>query len=159
MPKYRIWIVVFVLALGSLVVLLRQCSGAKSLAVHDLLNSDGVRADVAAEIAKAFPESEKKRAAATQLARAFQIGLDRPDDASDVYAIYEKAKSCLNAVEGLGPNSGPTGTSTKIESWVVNTTARSRAYIHYNAGLSGRMFTGPGENIADCNFDPSKMAN
>ena len=159
MPKIWLWTAASVLVLGSFVLLLKQCSGPRPLAVHDALDADGVRADVAAEIAKAFPESEKKRAAATQLARALQRGIDKPDDAIEIYALWERAATCLSAVEGLDRTSAPTETSSLIEGWVVNTTARSRAYIHYNAGLGGRILKGSGIDPGSCDFDPGAMSN
>jgi hypothetical protein len=129
------------------------------VSVKDELNTDGIRPDVADEIKRAFPDSERKRAAATQLARAFQMALTNPEAAMAVNTTYERAQSCLDAIEGLRPEDGPTETGDKIEGWVVNSAKRSRAYLRYNAGLSGQVFDGPEADLKACDFDPAKMRN
>jgi hypothetical protein len=150
-----IWLAIIILIGGLLFLFLRN-NPTRGI---DQLNSDGIRDDVAKAIAEKFPESEKKRAAAIQLARAFQMAIDHPDEALKVDHIYEKATGCLMAIEGVGPMDGPTGTSPIIEGFVVNSIQRNRSYIHYNAGLSGQIFSGPEGNITFCEFDPSKMRN
>jgi len=147
------WFVTIILIAGLLVLVLRN----HRLASKDQLNADGIRDDVAQAIAQRFPESEKKRAAATQLARVLQMGIDRPDDALKMDPVYTKAIECMDAIEGLGPADGPTETATIIEGFVVNSFERTRSYIHFNAGFSGHIFPGIRANIASCEFDPSKM--
>ena len=135
---------------------------ATSLLKHghkEKLNEDGIREDVAAEISTKFPNSEKKRAAAIQLSRAFQTAIDNPGEASAANELYERAASCLKAIEGVPVRGQPTGTSALIESWVVNSYERSQAYIRYNAGLSGRIFQSIDPEISKCEFDVAKMSN
>lgn len=145
-----------VLLIGIFVLIIRQCS-SKPLGVDDKLNADGIREDVAVEIARAFPQSEKRRAAATQLSKAFQVAIDEPGEASVANELYERAKSCLMAVEGLAMRAEPTQTSGQIESWVVNSYERSQAYIQYNAALSGRIFEPIDPDISKCEFDVATM--
>lgn len=147
------WLLIIVLSIGLFVFILRN----HRLANKDQLNADGIRDDVAKAIAEKFPESEKKRAAVTQLARAFQLAIDHPDNALEVNRIHEKAHECLDAIEGLGPYDGPTFTGSIIEGFVVNSLERTRSYIHYNAGLSGYVFQDTNAKMASCEFDPSKM--
>ena len=153
MKNKWIWVAIIIL-IGGLLFLFMRNNPAGGI---DQLNSDGIRSDVAKAIAEKFPESEKKRAASIQLARAFQMSIDHPDEALKVNQIYEKAMGCLMAIEGWGLTFGPTETSGIIEGFVVNSLRRSRSYIHYNAGLSGQIFGGPQPDITSCEFDPSKM--
>lgn len=155
MKNKWISLAIIIVIAGLLVLVLRH----HRLASKDQLNADGIRPDVAEKIAHAFPKSERKRGAATQLARAFQLSIMQPDRALEINALYERAKACLLAIEGKGPADGPSDISPLIEGWVVDSIARSRAYIHYNAGLSGQVFSGPDADISSCDFDPSNMRN
>ncbi len=142
------------------VLVLRSCNQQSSeVGIKDQLNSDGVRSDVAQAIAHTFPESEKKRAAATQLARAFQMAIENPERALEINNNWEKAQACVYAIEGTGPADSATNTGDIIESLVVNSSKRSRAYIRYNANLSGHIFNVIGADLSACSFDPSKMRN
>ena len=140
---------------GLLVLVLRN----HHVTSQDPLNADGIRDDVAQAIAQRFPESEKKRAAAIQMARAFQMAIEHPNNALEFNHILTKAEECMDAIEGLGPADGPTGTGGIIRDFVVNSLTRTRAYIHANAGLSGHVFSGFRADVSSCEFDPSKMRN
>lgn len=160
MAKRSLWIVIAILVLGFVFLILRLgLIGPTDIAVHDELNSEGIRPDVAAEIARTFSESERKRAATTQLARSLQMAIAQPEEALKINAIYERAQLCLDAIEGLRPTDPPTYTNSKIEGWVVNSKARARAYIRYNSNLSGHIFKVPSADISMCDFDPSRMRN
>jgi hypothetical protein len=156
MKNTWVWLVIVALITGLLFFILRNRPSSTST---DQLNAEGIRSDVEKAIAEKFPESEKKRAAVTQMARAFQKAIDYPDNALEIDRIWTKSQECLDAIEGLTPADGPTGTSGVIESFVVNSFARSRAYTHYNAGLSGQVSPGIEANINSCEFDPNKMRN
>lgn len=151
--------VLFGLAALAVVLLLFFATSFLKHGHNDELNADGIREDVASEISTAFPKSEKRRAAATQLSRAFQTAIDNPGEASAANELYERAESCLRAVEGVQVRGEPTDTSAMIESWVVNSYERSKAYIHYNASLSGRFFPPIDPDISKCEFDVAKMSN
>ena len=151
------WSVSVVLLVGIIVLILTNYDSSKSRGAGDALNADGIREDVAAEIARAFPESKKRRASATQLSNAFQAAIAEPGEASVANELYERAESCLMAVEGLAVRAEPTDTSEQIESWVVNSYERSQAYIQYNAALSGRIFGPIDPDILKCEFDVAKL--
>jgi hypothetical protein len=160
MPNKRFLWTGLVLVFGLIAITIGTCSRRSSdVAVKDEINADGVRPDVADKIKRAFPDSERKRAAATQLARAFQLAVEKPERALEVNVQYERAQACMYAIEGVGHGDPPTETSTLIESWVVNSLARSRAYLRYNATLSGEVFEVIEANISSCDFDSSKMRN
>lgn len=144
---------------GILVLIIRQCNGAKSAGVGDTLNADGIRDDVAAAIAQTIPDSERTRSAATQMARALQLAIDEPDRALEIHQIDEAASACLYAIRGDVRENETTSLPLKIEAMVVNSYARSRAYIRYNSKLSGRIFEGIRPDLSRCDFDVDSMSN
>jgi hypothetical protein len=119
----------------------------------DQLNEQGVRPDVAQAIEDAFPNSKRTRLAALQLARAFQRAVDRPENAAEINKTYEKAISCIEAVSLAQNEPESDRISTQVESMVVNTWARSRSYVKYNARLSGGVFDMIQPDSKNCDFE------
>ena len=118
----------------------------------DIKNDHGIRPDVEAAIENAFPDSKPMRSAATQFARALQMGIDRPEDAVEIVKLADKGARCLEAVANLDPNyeGRKLDISIDIEGMVANTWARSRAYTKYNAKLSGMVFDAVHGTLQDC---------
>lgn len=154
-----VWFLSAVLIIGITVLTLGYFTTGKALGAGEKLNADGIRDDVAVAIAKTFPESERVRAGAIQLARAFQLAIDDPENALEVVEIYRSAKSCLYAIRGDVRENEKTALGLKVEAMVVNSYARSRAYIKYNGRLSGRIFKSIEPDITKCEFDAASMRN
>ena len=154
MKNVWIWLAVLTAAISIVIFFSKYVSGS-----NDVLNSDGIREDVAVAIANTFPDSEKKRAGAVQLARAFQLAIHEPENALETYKIYEAAKACLNAIRGDIHENEETAISSKIEAMVVNSYERSRAYIRYNGKLSGQIFRSIQPDFSRCEFDVDSMEN
>ena len=119
----------------------------------DPLNRDGIRSDVAVAIDELYPGPEPTHLAVIQLARAFQRAIDHPEDALEVHAVYFKAKCCLRAVTEAEDDSAADLISRTLESLTVNTWARSRSYVKYNANLSGGVYPMTQPRAGDCEFD------
>lgn len=159
MKNKWIWILSAVLVLGIIVSVVRHFDSPKSLGVGDTLNEDGIRDDVALAIAQVVPDSERTRAAATQMARALQLAIDQPDRALEIHSLDEAASACLYAIRGTVRENEFTSLPLKIEAMVVNTYRRSRAYIRYNGKLSGRIFKSIQPDLSQCEFDTEAMRN
>lgn len=152
-------LVPIVLIVGILILVARQCSDSKTFGVTDTVNADGVRDDVAIAIREKFPMSEKRRAAATQLARVLQKAVTKPNDAMKIFDDLQRASACLASIESPGPGDPVTESGSFVEAVVVNSFERSKAYIHFNAKLSGQVSGDIDGNPGVCDFDLSKMAN
>jgi hypothetical protein len=132
-----------------------KCSGGSK----DALNSDGIRDDVAVAIQQAFPESERVRAAATQLARTTQLAIDKPENALEINKLDEAATACYYAIRGDVSENENTSVPLKVEAMVVNSYRRNRSYIRYNSKLSGRIFESIRPDFSRCEFDVGSMSN
>lgn len=159
MKNKWLWTVSVLLLVGIIALLLRHFDSAKSVGVGDKVNADGIREDVAIAIAKKFPQSEKKRAAATQFASVLQRAVNEPNNALKIVGDLQKAAACLTAIESPKLTDPLTETNRFIEETVVNSLARSRAYIQFNGGLSGHVSGDIEESTKSCDFDPNKMAD
>jgi hypothetical protein len=124
---------------------------------RDVLNAEGIREDVAVAIKQTFPESERVRAGATQLARSFQLAIDEPEKALETHKIYEAAKACLYAIRGDIHENEETAVGLKVEAMVVNSYQRNRDYIKYNGRLSGQIFRSIQPDFSRCEFDVASM--
>lgn len=120
---------------------------------------NGIRPDVRISIAEQFSASANLRAAAEQLAAAFQLAIDKPDQALEVNRAYEKAKSCLRAIDELDPYETVREVSRFVEASVVNSRDRAAAYLRYNTNLSGQIFDPINPSLKNCNFDVQSLEN
>lgn len=125
-------------------------------------DGDGVRDDIQRYIVLTYPESEKIRAALTQITKVDQAALI---DANDRNASVRHAKKgflandCLYFVVG---NSDRTNTiSSLLQAEILNTKARSFAYITHNEQLGGEVFPmlRIGQARLGCNFNPDDLEN
>jgi len=139
-------------------------AGKATLAGIDSDN-DGVRDDVQRWIVMTYPNSQKTRAALTQMAKAMQVILLNATDAVNArkYSLEEgRASDCLTHVRGqvLGlDNSDDYDIENEIQALYLNTYARSKAYLRHDAHLSGMFFSLPADYSTGCNFDPDVMPN
>lgn len=118
-------------------------------------DGDGVRDDVQRWIALTYPEDAQARAALTQGAYTLQQALLIAEDKSASIEIARqdtRAAECLMHV--LTPDTAYLR-SAELESAVVNTESRSRAYIRYNEQLGGEVFpmVRVDDWAASCSFD------
>ncbi len=129
-------------------------------AVHDEVDANGVRPDVKREIEKLYPTPGPERNAATQLARALQRAIAAPEEALLINEEFEAATACLLAVDKQtdtrhdSPPDDSVSRSIRIESFVINSKERARAYIRYNANLSGQLFPGIAPDQSRCDNEP-----
>lgn len=119
----------------------------------DRLTEQGIRPDVEQAINKEFPSSRRKRLAAIQLARMLQRAIDNPEDALAMEPEFNTAIACVDAIDKLEPDSQYL--SLRIVPMVVNTWARSRAYVKYNAKFSGKIIHTIKPDLKKCDFDAS----
>lgn len=113
------------------------------------------RPDVEKELLKKFSHSKKLQKAALEYARQFQVAISFPELAREIYTKVDKASMCFDALYGSNSHIP----SREIEALVVNTYGRAKAYLKYNANLSGYMYEVPTPNVADCHFDVNSMEN
>jgi hypothetical protein len=120
-------------------------------------DADGVRDDVQAFINSTYPESAKVRAALGQIAKSLQLAIENPENALATQKPVYLALSCLEATL---PNLEIYGEiSEQLEAAVVNSDVRSRAYIRYDANLSGQTFSITRGKMQDCSFNSAELAN
>ncbi len=123
-------------------------------------DNDGVRDDVQRWIAITFPHSQKTRAALRQMAGDFQNMLLWANDKQRVYDAFIRMGMSTECIEYIDPiNSYDTG--SLLESMVMNTALRSRAYMQASRNLSGRGIAslGIGNEKQGCKFNPDAMPN
>jgi len=132
-------------------------AGKATLAGIDSDN-DGVRDDVQRWIVFNFPNSAKTRAALRQLAQDYQrfiLGAANPTQIYDAARLMDNTQSCLEYI-GDGYTLGGL-----LKAQMLNTHARSKAFLQANRHLSGRMYKGLPYNQwkQGCNFNPDAMPN
>ena len=124
---------------------------------------DGVRDDVQRWIATTFPDSEKTRAAVTQMAKAMQSMLLSAEDekSSRMNAIARnRAAFCISFVRDqlLGSASDAYDLKREIEAVYLNTAERTRAWLRADSHLGG-MYSVPDDLSKGCDFDPNALPN
>lgn len=89
------------------------------------------------------------------------MAISDPENAAFIVKQLEAATACILAIDEThdSPPDFPASRSMIIESFVVNSTKRARAYNRYNGKLSGGVYPSIAPDISKCNFDPSKMRN
>jgi len=121
-------------------------------------DNDGVRDDVQRWIVFTYPNSQKTRAALRQLSQDYQRFIL---DAANAVLIYEAARlmdrtqSCLIYV-----SNNPTA-RVGLKSQMLNTYARSKAFMQADSHLGGRMYKGLpySQWKLGCKFNPATMPN
>jgi len=136
-------------------------AGKVTLAGIDLDN-DGVRDDVQRWIVMTYPNSQKTRAGLRQLAQDYQRFILGAANSTQIYAAassMSRAHSCLGYVLPVGQFITTVGGSLKAQ--MLNTYARSKAFLQADRHLSGRMYKGLPYNQRKqgCNFNPDVMPN
>lgn len=121
-------------------------------------DNDGLRDDIQRYIALQYPDSAKTRTALRQAALALQkIILDSPDEASALRntELEARASECIRYIR---PADGHHIDNTLMAEF-LNTEARSRAYLSFNAKLSGHVFgtRDLDQYKSSCTFDPDQM--
>ncbi len=113
-------------------------------------NGNGVWDDVEEKIIQKFSYSNNIKNAMFQGARSLQKAVVEPNmtekKAMEILAEEEASQGCLNQVDPEFMEHDPL-----LEEWIVNTKERTKAYIHYNYLLSGKMGIGI-ENHKYCDF-------
>jgi len=140
-------------------------AGKATLAGIDSDN-DGVRDDIQRYIALTYPNSTKNQAALTQMAKVMQNALlDANDKQKSVKHGEEVSKASECHTYLLGNDVAAVDASYKMEkdmdSIILNTDARNKAYFTYNDQLGGEVFFGtPDSQIATaCDFDVASLPN
>ena len=149
--------------LGLLVVngLYRRFTSEPTATEEEILgedaNHDGVRDDVEKYIESMPAVSENVKKAMKQSARALQTAqraVGRRDSAAAAREI-SRGVSCL---EKMSPADSDdfVGLGRLIEAKMVNTPARSRRYIKFNASLSGMLLGAP--RHSSCDFEKQRKS-
>lgn len=136
--------------------LYRRLTPVKPAALGIDANTNGVWDDVDVAIATKMPESKKKRAALTQMARALQRGIENPDQA---YSIADDADRALVCLDYVGWEYIEGDISDQVESELTNTPARAEAYLRFNLNLSGTVSPINDYKPGDCDFSVEEMEN
>ena len=121
-------------------------------------DGDGIRDDIQRFIALTHPDSEKLRAGLTQFTRVVQEALLVRDDKAlslNAASALGRASECLRYI--LGPSSPDV--QNELHAQFLNTVARSRAYLTYNAQLFGGIFPIASQLKFSCAFDPDALPN
>ena len=121
-------------------------------------DGDGVRDDIQRYIALTYPDSRKTREAFRQ----FALALDKATlVTSDEESALRNVESMHRAIECLWyiHSEHSIKMSDLLMAEYLNTYARSRAYLEYDAKLSGHVFGGKDidEYRSSCSFDPDLM--
>lgn len=137
-------------------------AGKATLAGIDA-DRDGVRDDIQRYIALTYPDSEKTRAVLTQLTKtqqAFLLDANNKEMSIRHDRDRDDALDCLSYIYGIGTDTAY-ALSSELRAQMLNTTARSRAYVIADAQLSGMHFpsTPEAERKSRCDFDPDAMRN
>jgi len=125
-------------------------------------DGDGVRDDVQRYIALTYPDSEKTRAALTQGAITFQkVIMDAPNEVASLE--HEPARAAVGDCLAYIHSSSIRAYEIEQEllAQMLNTDARSQAYIASNEHLEGHVFPGQPMDAwkQQCTFDPDAMRN
>jgi hypothetical protein len=120
-------------------------------------DGDGVRDDVQRWIVLSFPDQPAIRAGLRQFAIAQQRAL--LDAESEELALInrdekDRARGCLAAIAGLHEGYRY---FTSLEAQMLNTRARSLAYIQYDSHLRGHVFHLTDVTLGMCDFDPANI--
>jgi hypothetical protein len=128
-------------------------------------DKDGVRDDVQRWIAINYPNSQKTRAALTQIAKAKQMILLNAANATKARAnalVADNAAYCLTYVReqilGLA-GSDAYNIKGELRAIYLNTYIRTKAWLQYDSHLGGMFFTIPQDLKQGCAFNPDTMPN
>ncbi len=135
-------------------------TGKATLAGIDSDN-DGVRDDVQRWIVMTYPNSQKMRAALRQLAVDYQNSILDVTSRAVVRSNFDimlKSMACLSYVcKSIGIdyyNLRP-----EMKPIILNTVARTRAFLQGDYLLSGEYFEGFDRGVQNCNFNPDVLPN
>lgn len=124
-------------------------------------DADGVRDDVQRYIATTHPDSEKTRAILTQYAKALQKAL--LDAGSKELSMQNAEKINLTSECGdfILSIEVYRNILKKLRPEILNTDARSKAYLQYDDQLGGEVFRSIqyDQRASACDFYPESMAN
>lgn len=121
-------------------------------------DGDGLRDDIQRYIALTYTDSPKTRAALRQAALALQkIILESPEEEGSLRntELEARASECIRYVQPVDGRR----IDNLLMAEFLNTPARSRAYLEYNAWLGGHVFgtRDLDEYKTSCTFDPDLM--
>jgi len=128
-------------------------------------DGDGVRDDVQRWIALTYPNSQKTRAALTQMAKAKQVILLGAADVASARTNADNADNaayCLTyAREQILGLAGSDAYSIKgeLRAIYLNTLLRTKTWLQHDSHLGGMFFTVPADLKQGCSFNPDLMAN
>jgi hypothetical protein len=135
--------------------------GAPSAAAPDP-NGEGVRPDVRTYIETTYPNSAKTRAALFQDAKVIEKALA---DAANKQLSIQHADESNRASTCLWYTFGTVEASVKarreMQSVILNTDARNKAYFIYNEQLGGEVFGDIpyDQHVSACDINPSTLPN
>jgi hypothetical protein len=120
-------------------------------------DGDGIRDDIQRYIEITYPDEPLVKAALRQDTIPLQAKLlDAHSEEKSLlhHEETERSQECLGALFGTERGFD---LAFAMQAEMLNTDARSRAYILYNSQLSGHIFSGPAvDDISACDFDPQE---
>ena len=120
-------------------------------------DNDGVRDDVQRWIVMTYPNSQKTRSAFRQFAVDYQNAiLDVTSKAvvRNNFISMQRSMACLQYVR-----TDFFDIALSLKPVVLNTAARSRAFLKGDNLLSGGVYKGISRGVQSCNFNPDVMPN
>lgn len=121
-------------------------------------DGDGVRDDIQRYIALTYQDSEKLRAALTEMAKNRQKALVDANDSNKSYQHAIKDQSAYECLAFLHLESSHK-ISQLLFAEILNTEERSHAYLLYNSQFRGRAFDINLPSKSSCGFDPDTLEN
>ncbi len=128
-------------------------------------NDNGVRDDVERYVIKTYGKEKIAVEIGFQVARAYNVVIENPDNAEETTKVMEDAQDCESYFKNYADLFGdPLVLNQEIntkqfESMILNTKERIGAYLRYNSALSGGVFTLPpaSQRKQKCTFDAEQM--
>lgn len=123
-------------------------------------DDDGVRDDVQRWIALTYPNSQKTRAAVTQLTKTMQRFLLDAADPIKSLANGRRRVIDTDCLEYVQPNNYY-DIGMELRAIFLNSDTRSKAWLQADVHLSGHVFTGLSDAYLKqgCNFNPDVLPN
>lgn len=125
-------------------------------------DADGLRDDIQRYIAISHPDSAKERAALTQYAKVVQSALlDANDKAKSVQHGSEVGQAISCEEYTAGSVEAAIAMEGDLQSVILNTDERNRAYFLYDSQLGGEVFKGTpyDQRASTCTIDPATLPN
>ena len=121
-------------------------------------DGDGLRDDIQIYIAETYAHSEKLRRVIADMAIAQQDFILSAGDLEKTLDARERRSRAIACLWYIDPDNAYK-IHKQFKPRLLNTEARTRAYIQADGQLSGMVFGLPGDGKSQCSFDPDHLSN